>query len=247
MFGRSKHSKKHRSVWNRFQMDTRKRFISGLLVVVPLGITFLILRLLYDFTAGFLEPQVAKLIHFHLPRYAVAALSTVILLAIVYGVGLVATLVLGRKLIALGEAILQHIPLVKSVYGASKQVVEAVSFQNTGSNFSSAVLIRFPHQKALSLGFLTGVIMHKGENKPLFKVFMPSTPNPTTGFLVFLEGDEVFRCGLSVEEAVKTIMSGGIVSREEIDLVPLSQIPLEELMKKADETGDKADAKPEEA
>jgi uncharacterized membrane protein len=246
MFGIGKRSRKHKSVWQRFRMDTRKRFISGLLVVVPLGITALILNFLYDFTAGFLEPLVAKIIHYHLPSSAVAGLSIIVLLGIVYTVGLVATLMLGRKLIALGEAILQHIPLVKSVYGASKQVVEALSFQNTGNNYTSAVLVNFPSKQAYSVGFLTGVVRINGRETPMFRVFIPTTPNPTTGFLILVEGDEVFRAGISVEDAVKTIMSGGIVSPDTMEMTPLSQIPLEDLLKKS-ENGDEVDEEPWEA
>lgn len=140
---RTKRRRRKRTSWQRLQRNIRRRVISGLLVVVPLGITVFVINFVYDATAGILARVIQPLLG-PLPPYLVAAISVAVVLALLYLIGLVTTIVLGRRLIALGEAIIQRIPFVKTVYGGSKQVVEAFSMQGGLSALQSTVFVEFP-------------------------------------------------------------------------------------------------------
>ena len=218
MFKRKK--RKDLGIWARTRQDVRCRLLSGLLVIVPLGITVLVVRFLYGITAGNLKPVILRMAG-ELPVYMVTAISVFLFLAGLYMIGLVATAMLGRRLISLGEAIIQRIPFVKSIYGASKQLVEAVSGQDNPTGFQAAVFVRFPHPDMLAIGFMTGVIEVDGET--YCKLFIPTTPNPTTGFYEMVKPQHVYQTHMSVEEATKMLMSAGLVMPE----TPLNLTPIE--------------------
>jgi uncharacterized membrane protein len=202
-----------------FKSILRRRMISGLLVVIPLGITIFILRFLYDLTAGQLEPLI-KLLLEPLSEYVVPVLSIILLFFLTYGMGLIASVVIGKKLIGVGEAILDCIPLVKMVYGASKQVVQTISFQDNNTTYKSVVIVDFPMSGMKSLAFVTGkmrlVDKSEGTIREHYRVFVPTTPNPTSGYLEFVPVDKAELSGISVEEALKTIMSAGLVMPEAV-------------------------------
>ncbi len=202
-------------------MIIRRRIVSGLLVVVPLGLTAFILRFLYNLTAGRLTP-ITKRLFDPLPEYVVPVASIVFLVLVVYSVGLVASVVVGRRLIGLIEAIIQRIPLVKTVYGASKQVVQTLSFNDGSANFESVVVVDFPRPGMKAIAFVTGRSWLEdaidGTVREHFRVFVPTTPNPTSGYFEMVPTDAVDNPGISVEEAVKMIMSGGLVTPDSFDL-----------------------------
>lgn len=191
------------------------RILSGLLVVVPLGLTVFILRFLYDFTAGRLEP-VTRVLFTKVPEYGIAFVSILILLAATYGIGLIAHIVIGKKIIALAEGLLSKIPFVKTVYGASKQVVESLSLQDDANSFQSVVLVDFPCPGIKAFGFVTNTVVLRdtvsGEEKKHYRVFILTTPNPTSGYLEFVPEDRAENAGISVEDAITTVMSAGLIS-----------------------------------
>jgi uncharacterized membrane protein len=208
-------------LWARLRHGLRRRLVAGLLVIVPLGITLLILQFLYEFTAGRLTPMVKDLFE-PLPGFAVPVVSVAILFFSLYLVGFVATAVAGRQLIALAEALIQRIPLVKSVYGASKQIIETLSFQGRGADLKTAALVTFPHPGMRTVGFLTGKA-RLGGGRVYYKVFIPTTPNVTIGLFELVAPEDVFRCQLSVEDAVKMVVSGGILGPDRLKLTPSAQ------------------------
>lgn len=197
----------------------RRRIVSGLLVVVPVGLTVFVLRFLYQLTAGQLTPLMRPLFR-TLPDYVVPVASILLLFVLTYGVGLVARIFIGRKLIRFFETILENIPLVKTVYGASKQVVQTLSLQDDASQFKSIVIVDFPRPGMKAFAFVTGKIQFRDEETGLlrqhYRVFVPTTPNPTSGYLEFVPVDEVEPCGISTEDAVKSIISAGLVMPETI-------------------------------
>jgi uncharacterized membrane protein len=202
----------------RFRATLRRRLLSGLLVVVPLGVTLYVLHFLYAFTAGRLTPIIRDLSG-PLPDYAVPLASVAVLVVAVYLIGLVANVVVGRKVIALFEAILARIPLVKTIYGASKQIVQTLSFQNGDENFKAVVFVDFPRPGMKALGFVTGTIDIEGEGEH-YKVFVPTTPNPTSGYFEIVPKDRASEADISVEEAVKFVMSGGLLAPESLMVSP---------------------------
>jgi len=195
----------------------RKRLLSGLLVIVPAGLTVYILSFLYDLTAGRLAPAMRPFFG-TLPNSIVTTLALLVLLLVTYGVGLVASAVAGRTLIGLAEAVLDRIPLVKTVYGASKQLVHTLSLGDDTTKFRSVVLVDFPRPGMKALGFVTGTIrLREGESGPprdYYRVFVTTTPNPTSGYLEFVPVEEAEPAGISVEDALKALISGGLVMPE---------------------------------
>ncbi len=215
-----KKRRKKKSIAARVQVILRRRMLSGILILMPLSVTVFVLNFLYGFTAGRLTPVVKRMFD-PMPEYAVPAASILVLFLSVYLVGLVASVVVGRRLIGVFEALLVRIPLVRTVYGASKQMVQTLSFQGEGEHFKSAVIIDFPHAGMKSLAFVTGKIfledVDTGMATEYFKVFVPTTPNPTSGYLEMVQPSDITESNISVEDAVKFVMSGGLVAPESLD------------------------------
>ncbi len=203
-----------------------KRLLSGMLVLVPVGITLLLMRWLFGWAASLMKPAVMRILSVfrdiswveHLPpgyiNFSVSLLAILMLLALLYLVGALGQYVLGRKVIAAWEDLWLRIPLVKTVYGASRQVMQSFSAQDRTA-FKSVVLVEFPRPGAKALGFLTGYILDSW-GKRYAKVFIPTTPNPTTGFFEMFPADEVEILAMSVEDTFKMIISGGIVAPERL-------------------------------
>jgi len=209
-------TRRKKTFWGRLRHNVRRRLLSGLLVVVPLGISAFVINFLYVITAKPLASVIRMLLG-ELPRFYVGIISVGVFLALLYVIGLVTTAYIGRKLLNLAEAIIQRIPVVKTVYTATKQVVEAVSSTNGSSSYKSAVFVEFPNPGALSVGFVTGRIT-SSDGVEYLKVFLPTTPNPTTGFFQLITPDRVTQSALSVEDAVKFLMSCGIVSPDMLEV-----------------------------
>jgi uncharacterized membrane protein len=198
---------------------------------MPFGVTLLVMRWLFSWMAGFVKPWLLWLLALIInnpalktnpPAYvsiAASVVSILILLILVYLCGLTAQKYFGKKLIRIGEWLLLKIPVLRTVYSATKQVM--TTFSGPGKDaFLSVVLVEFPRPGMKALGFLTGYIEDTA-GKKYCKVFIPTTPNPTTGFFEIIPVEDVAQTTLSVEEAFKMIMSGGILSPEKIETKPL--------------------------
>lgn len=190
----------------------RTRMASGLVVLIPLVVTIAVIRFFFTFTSGillpFLDPALANW-----PAAGRAALSLLILLIAVYVLGEIAMNVVGRRVLGLGERLVLKLPFVKVIYSASKQVV--ATFQGQGSEaFKSVVFVEFPHPGMRSVGFVTSRI-EREDGTTWSLVFVPTTPNPTTGFLQLVPTDRVVPAGISVEDGVKLVMSLGVLTPEE--------------------------------
>jgi uncharacterized membrane protein len=189
----------------------KTRMASGLVILIPLVITGVVIRFLFMFTSGillpFIDPALASW-----PAVARAALSLSILLVVIYVLGSFATNIVGRRILSLGESVVLRLPFVKVVYSISKQVVAA--FQGRGSDaFKSVVFVEFPHPGMRSIGFVTGRIVRE-DGSVWNTVFVPTTPNPTTGFLQLVPQDALVKTGYTVEEGIKMVMSLGVLVPE---------------------------------
>jgi uncharacterized membrane protein len=191
----------------------RRFLIAGLLLWLPLAATFLVVRLLVDTmdkTLALLpaayQPEV--LLGFRLP-----GLGIVVALVIVLVTGVLVTNFLGRRLLHLWEAIVDRIPLVNTIYKAVKQVSETI-LANQSQSFRKVLLIEYPRKGLWSIVFKTGegvgeVTSHTGE--AMITVFLPTTPNPTSGFLMLVPAKDALELSMSVEDALKMIISLGVV------------------------------------
>lgn len=198
-------------VQRKFAAHLRTRFLSGLLTLVPLVITLLVLRFVAGLTASFLSPLVRLAIGLTHP-IAELVISLVGVALLVYVIGVITTHLLGRRFIAMGDSIILRIPVVKSIYAASKQMVDMFR-SSERKNFKSVVLIPFPNTSVRSVGFVTGSSVNK-DGLATYRVFVPTTPNPTTGFFLLIEEPAIQQTNLTVEDAIRMIMSGGMLVPE---------------------------------
>nr|VFJ88234.1 MAG: Uncharacterized membrane protein [Candidatus Kentron sp. H]VFJ90253.1 MAG: Uncharacterized membrane protein [Candidatus Kentron sp. H]VFJ96608.1 MAG: Uncharacterized membrane protein [Candidatus Kentron sp. H] len=190
----------------------RKYLIAGLLVWLPLGVTVLVLKLLVDAMDRtlLLLPLAWRpdtLLGFHVP-----GLGLLLSLAVVGITGVVVANLLGRRLVALWESLLTRIPLVRSIYLGVKQVVETV-FTSDGKSFRKVVLIEYPRRGLWCLAFMTGTGLGEVQAKTgheVVAVFVPTTPNPTSGFVLLVPIEDVCELDMSVDEGLKLIISMGV-------------------------------------
>jgi len=195
----------------------RTRMTSGLVVLVPVVVTLFVLRLMFGFTAGILLPIIDPAVE-DWPVLLRAGLSLGVLLILIYILGEVATNLVGRRVLQLGDNILLKVPFVKVVYGAAKQVVAAFQGQRSRA-FKAVVFVEFPRPGMRAVGFVTGSLK-KPDGSVWNTVFVPTTPNPTTGFLQIIPRDEVIPTDFTVEEGIKMIMSLGVLVPERMTVLP---------------------------
>jgi uncharacterized membrane protein len=180
-------------------------FTAGLLLVVPVVTTVAVLSFLFMLFDGWSRPLARSLTGLEIPGLGLA-----LTLILVYLIGLLSTNFAGKKLLELFDRLLENLPLVKTVYTASKQLVEAVSPAGRRA-FRRVVLVEYPKKGTFALGFVTGAGVGPLKNRML-SVYVPTAINPTSGFLLFASEDEIMDAGLTVEEAIKMVVSGGVVA-----------------------------------
>lgn len=190
----------------------RRRFISGLLIVVPLVVTYLVLRFLFESIDGILAPVVQAVFKRHIP--GVGLLATLLLVIIA---GWIATGVAGGRLIKMWEGWLVRLPIIRIVYGGAKQLMESVS-KAEGTSFKQVGMIEYPRLGLYSLCFLSNRLDLELKDDPHQRVtvFIPSTPTPFTGFVMLVRPEEIIPLRISVEDAIKLLVSGGIVAPQKL-------------------------------
>ena len=204
----------------RFLKHLRTKIFAGILVVLPLGITFLVLKFVFSTLDCILDPLIPNinisLFHhaFHLP--GIGIISFFLLL---YLIGVITTNVLGRRLISWGDRLFTTIPVVKNIYTSSKQLTDAFSATRKGS-FRQAVFVEFPQGGNYVLGFVTNELTDL-DRQTRVTVFIPTAFVPPQGFLLFLPKEKLLPSQMTIEEAIKAIMSVGIVTPQTLS-VPLS-------------------------
>jgi len=201
----------------RIAKHVRNRLMSGVLVLIPLAVTLFVLNLLFSSLTSFVRPLL-RLWLGELPEYVLMLIALATTVVGIYLVGFVTAHIVGRRLIHYGETLLLKLPIVKSVYSASKQVVDTFSFSKNGS-FQAVVLVEFPRRGSLAVGFVTGTILSP-EGKSLYRVFIATTPNPTSGFLIIFPEEEVQFTDIAIEDGIKMIVSGGMLAPQGYRLTP---------------------------
>ncbi|MEW6684695.1 MAG: DUF502 domain-containing protein [Candidatus Edwardsbacteria bacterium] len=191
----------------------RKIFITGLVALLPLFLTLYLTWFLLKWGGSIL----GNLLHLipplrGLPTFPTVLLGFLLLLGIIYLVGLLTSHLLGRQLLLLGEKLLGKVPLVRSIYSAFRQITE--SFLLDKAAFREVVIIEYPRPGLYAIGFLTNEIHWtlKEEKESLIAVFLPSTPQPITGWVVLVPEKDLIRTNFTIEEGLKMIISGGIVA-----------------------------------
>jgi len=191
----------------------RKYLIAGLLVWLPLAATVVVIKLLIELLNKTIllfppELQPETLFGISIPGFGIIIGVLILILTGVFAANL-----FGRKLVGIWEAILGHIPLVRTIYSTVKQVLETL-FSSNSESFRRVVLIEYPRKEIWSLGFQTNEALtaaREASGKDLVSVFVPTTPNPTSGFIVMLPAENITQLDISVEDGFKFIISMGVI------------------------------------
>ena len=191
----------------------RKYLIAGLLVWIPLAATVAIIKLMIDLLDGLIlllppEYRPMALLGYSLPGFGLVLAITVLLVT-----GILAANLLGRRLVHVWEAILNRIPLVRSIYNSIKQITATI-LSSDSKAFRKVVMVEYPRKGCWSMGFLTNeqVQITAGQLTPgMCAVFIPTTPNPTSGYIVIVPGGEVTELEMTIEEGFKFIISLGVI------------------------------------
>jgi uncharacterized membrane protein len=191
----------------------KKYFITGLLIWIPLVITLWVLKLIFDFLdqSLLLLPttfQTENWLGVHIP-----GLGAILTLVVVFGTGFLATNLVGARLVEWWHGLLHRIPVVNSIYSSVKQISDTL-FSSSGQAFRKAVLVQWPHEGAWTIAFLTGtpggdVVKHVPPD--CLSVYVPTTPNPTGGYFVIVKRSDVVELDMTVDQALKYIISMGVV------------------------------------
>ncbi len=216
-----------------FRRRIRNVFITGLLITLPILLTWFILQfLLKNFDA--LSPVFTNmLIQLGAPipeGYRIPFLGLVMTLLIVLTVGWFTTNFFGKKIFELGEIVIEKIPYVRRIYKGTKQVVKSIAEADT-SAFRKVVLIEFPRRGLLAIGFVTGESrgeVQQATKDKMLNVFVPTMPNPTSGFLIFSPAYELTEVSMTIEEGIKYVVSGGIVSPQTLKIIEAKGLKIEQ-------------------
>jgi uncharacterized membrane protein len=215
-------------VIHRLKQDLKNDLIAGLLVVIPLATTIWLTYTIATWVIDFLTRVPKQLNPFDgLHPLLVNLLNFIVGLAVplfcILFIGLMARNIAGRWLLEVGERVLQAIPLAGAIYKTLKQLLETVLRDSSGK-FRRVVLVEYPRPGIWSLGFVTGAIGREVQSHfahDMLSVFIPTTPNPTTGWYAIVPEAEVINLTMPIEDAFKVIISGGIVSPDSKALAPL--------------------------
>lgn len=191
----------------------RRYFIAGLLLWLPLLVTYWLIKFMVDvldrvFNLLPLHYQPEHLIGFYVP-----GLGLIFVLLVLFITGLLVTNFIGDKLVGWWEKLLSRIPLVRAIYNGIKQVTETL-LSTSGDSFRNVVMIEYPRKGIWSIAFQTSHGFHHGEKavgKDLLTVFVPTTPNPTSGFFMLVPKDDAIILDIKIDEALKMIISLGVV------------------------------------
>ena len=216
-------------MFKRFLQDLKNDLIAGLLVVIPLATTIWLSITIANWAIDFLTRVPKQINPFDslnpiLTNLLNLGVGLTVPLAFIMIIGLMARNIFGRWILEVGEKILQAIPLAGSVYKTLKQILESL-LKDSKSKFSRVVMVEYPRRGIWTIGFVTGKVSSKIQahlSQPMVSVFIPTTPNPTSGWYAVLPEDEVVTLSISIEDAFKILISGGIVSPVESPSEPVA-------------------------
>ncbi len=198
--------------WNLTKSNFKNNLLSGVIVVVPLVLTIEVLAWLIRFFDNLFLPFIRNYIPVYIP-----GLGFILSILFIYLVGVLTKNFVGRKVVAAGEALLNRIPVAKTVYSAVKQIMITLTDRSEKVS-QKVVLIEYPRKGILSVGLYNGEIRIAGKEQKYASILVVTAINPASGFLVLVPSSELIFTSLSLEQAMKMIVSGGMVSPESIPL-----------------------------
>lgn len=187
----------------------RKHLVAGLLFWIPVVVTIVTIRLLLDMLLSVFRGLPANMQPEHWLGIKIPGLEIVLIILIVWVTGVIVANFIGKRLVTAGEYIVNQLPLVRSVYSGVKQIMQ-IMVSPSGQAFRQVVLISFPQPGSWAVGLVT----HVEEESDTLTVFVPTTPNPTSGYVISVKADEAQKLDMSVDEALKYIISLGTISHD---------------------------------
>lgn len=196
----------------KFFRHLRTHIFRGLLAIIPLILSYFVIRFFYVTVDKKVASIIEKFIGFKIP-----GLGIILVLFFLYLLGLTASNWAGRQAFNFIEKVTSRIPLIKTIYQMGKQLADAISLPEKQA-FKRAVMVEHFRQGAWSVGFVTGVIADKkNPEEKLLRIFIPTAPNPTSGFMIVVKENQVRDLKWSVREAMNMIISGGIIGPQELE------------------------------
>lgn len=188
----------------------RNKFLTGLLTLLPIYITYVLLKFVIRIAPNI--PYLRTIPFFSNNEALASIIEFIVALTVIFFIGLIVSNVLGKRLFLFFERIMEKVPLINTIYISSRQIMQTLTMPGKG-NFKQVILIEYPRKDLWTLAFVTGYSKSKNGIQYVH-IFLPTTPNPTSGFMLFVKEKDVRPSGLSVEEGLKTLISGGMVSPE---------------------------------
>ena len=192
-------------------LNLKHHFVTGLLIFVPLALTTYVLVAVFNFLDGILQPIIVPLLGRAGSNIYIPGISLFILLALITVLGVFAKITIGEKLVNSFENLLMKVPIVKGIYSTAKHASSAF-ISNNKSGFMGVVLVEYPRKGVYTIGLTTAVGIKEIQdktNKKMINVFIPTSPNPTSGILLMVPEGEVIKLDMSVDEGLKLVISGG--------------------------------------
>jgi len=207
----------------------QRLFLTGLLTLLPIWLTWVVVKFVFVLLSDISRPLIGPLLHGVAagdPRtwgwldqpWVQTALAVLATLAVILLSGIMARRVVGQRLLRWFESLVQRIPLASTIYGSARQLLDILQTKPDGTQ--RVVLIDFPHTEMKTLGFVTRVIREHGTGRELAAVYVPTTPNPTSGYLEIVPVEKMTPTDWTVDQAMSFIISGGAVSPDTIPFAP---------------------------
>lgn len=211
----------------------QRALIAGILATLPLAVTYWFITFVFKKFSGFFLPYLELLMvkfDIMIPLYWQKAISFMVIVVGLIFIGLIARNYVGKKLLGMIESLADNIPIVRSVYSSIRQIVDA--FQTTsGSSFKKVVMIEYPRKGLYSFGFITkdsSEFLNEATGEVCVNIFIPTTPNPTSGFILIVPKKDVLDPGIPIEHGIKFIISAGLVEPFAKTVDPSVVKPLED-------------------
>ena len=197
---------------NWFGKNLRRNFLAGLLVLVPVALVIFVILWFFHTIDGILQP-IIRIFFGH----TITGLGFAITFVLIYLVGILASNIVGRRIIQFGEWLVGKLPVLGQLYNAAKQAMASISgVSRTKAAFREVVLVEYPRKGLRTIGFVTNEILDS-DGRKLVAVYLPTTPVPTSGWVILVTEDQITRTNISVDTAMKMVISGGIASPSEIN------------------------------
>lgn len=193
---------------NKFIKHARSYVFRGLLAIIPLLFSILAVKLLYEL----IDKRVIHFLEQFFPIRQIPGLGILLVLICLYLIGLVVSNVIGRQIFNLLESVTKRIPVIKAIYQVGQQLTEGLNATEGKSGFQQALLIDCNNTGVWTVAFVTGTLRDERNNTDLLRMFVPTVPNPTTGFIFLVKKEQTIDPGWTVEEALKMVISAGIIS-----------------------------------